>query len=211
MWAKPHLPRRGFTLPEILISTGILSLVLVACYALIVFAIRWNAKMGDTVDTYQRALNASTRISYDLGAGSASTFIYYPDDPLIIDEPGFVVASARPETGPFQLDSSGRLLMQRWIVYQLVGETLYRNEIPIDPPLSRGELMDAVPEPDYVTLRDSLSTPGQIQAENLKEFKVEGGGSADYVLELEGKKTDEIDPTKKVNTIRIEGRVNFRS
>jgi prepilin-type N-terminal cleavage/methylation domain-containing protein len=198
---RPKGGAEGFTLPEVLISTGILSLILVACYALIVFAIRWNAKMGDTVDTYQRALNASSRISYDLGAGSQSTFLY--------DVEGFAVASARPDTGPYQLDPSGRLLMQKWVLYQLVGETLYRNEIPIDPPLTKVDLMDTTPEPEYLTLKASLTTPGSVQAENLTDLEIEGGASASVLFKVEGNKEDDLG--EKVNSITIRSRINFRS
>ena len=199
---------KGFTLIEVLISTGILSLILVACYALIVFAVRWNAKMGDTVETYQRALQASTRISYDLGAGSQSTFLY--------DAEGFAVASARPAAGPFQLDPSGRLLMQKWVVYQLVDEpnslnskTLYRNEIPIDPPVTKTELMDGTPEPTYLNLKDTLTTPGSIQAENLTDFQIEGGASANVLFKVEGNTKNDLG--EKVNSITIRSRINFRS
>jgi prepilin-type N-terminal cleavage/methylation domain-containing protein len=201
MWAKQHQPRKGFTLPEVLISTGILSLVLVACYALVVFALKWNTKMTDTVDTYQRALKASSRISYDLGAGSQLTFLY--------DVDGFAVATARPPTGPFQLDPSGKVLMQRWVIYQLVGDTLYRNEIPIDPPVTKTNLMDVTPEPDYLTLKSTLTEPGTIQAENLSDFLVEGGSGAEVRFKVEGNEVDE--QGNKVNSITLRSRVGFRT
>lgn len=55
---------------------GILSLVMVGVYTLLQFALRWHHKMDDTVETYQQALRASSRMSYDLGTASQVSFLY---------------------------------------------------------------------------------------------------------------------------------------
>ena len=205
MWAKQHRPPKGFTIPEVLISTGILSLVLIACYSLIVFAIKWNEKMTDTVDTYQRAMKASNRINYDLGAGSALTFLYDLDG---VDPEGFAVATARPPAGPYKMDPSVSVLMHRWVVYQVINQTLYRNEIPINPPLTRQALMDVTPEPNYVTLVGTLTERGVVVAEEFSNFNIEGGSGAIVSFKVEGNKED--DDGNKVNSIELKSRINFR-
>lgn len=204
--ARQRPPRKGFTLPEILISTGILSLVLVACHALVSFAIKWNFKMTDSVETYRRALQASSKVAYDLGAGSQQTFLYDIYD--VDDVDGFAVATARPQTGPFQLDASNSILMHRWVIYQRIDNTLFRNEILIDPPKTRGALMNEVPEPDYTTLRTSLTEPGVIVADDVVQFEVYGISGAIVNLKVEGDKESETG--QKVNSIGLRSRVNFR-
>lgn len=202
MSVQQRPPHRGFTLPEILISTGILGLVLVACHTLVAFAIKWNAKMTDTVDTYQRALKASSRITYDLGAGSQATFVY--------DVDGFAVATARPETGPFTLDPSGSILMHRWVVYQKIGDTLYRNEVPINPPLTRNALMnpDPAPPPDFPAVQALLTGPGLPLAEDVVDFEIYGLSGGLVSLKVEGNQEDQ--DGNKLNSITLNSRINFR-
>ena len=188
----PRYRHRGFTLPEILISTGIMSMVLLGAYSLIVFSLRWNAKMSDTVATYQQALKATTRITHDLGTGSQSSFIYD------IDGEAFAFASARPSRGPYQLDSTGQVLWQKHIVYYVEDGTLYRNELPIVPPQA------GPPEtPDLPILKAQLTSKGAIMARKLSELEIEPGSGASIVFKVEGEQRDK-------NSITLRSRMTFR-
>lgn len=186
----PRSLHRGFTLPEVLISTGIISMVLVGAYALIVFSLRWNTKMSDTVATYQQALKASTRISHDLGTGSQSSFIY--------DLDGFAFASARPLNGPFQLDNSGQVLWQRHILYYVEDGILYRHELPIVPP------QVGPPEtPDLSVLKSQITGKGAIMARKLSELEIEPGSGASIVFKVAGEQ-------KETNSLTVRSRMTFR-
>ena len=193
-------PNRGFTIPEILISTGILGLVLLACYALVAFALKWNVKMTDSVETYQMALRTASRINYDLGTGNQGSFIYDLDG---VEPDGFAFASARPPEGRYKLDPSNRVLWHRYVVYYTEGGTLYRHEIPIDPPVT--SLPDT---PDLATLRSSLTTPGAVMAENFSDLEVEAGSGAAIVFKVEGKQEEK--DGRKSNAITLRSRMNFR-
>ena len=193
----------GFTIAEILISTGILSLVLLACYALVAFALKWNVKMTDSVETYQMALRTASRINYDLGTGNQGSFIYDVDETDGFEPNGFAFASARPPAGRYQLDPSNRVLWPLYIVYYIENNVLYRHEIPIDPPVT--SLPDT---PDLPTLRGMLSTQGAIMAERIYGLEVEAGSGASIVFRVEGKQ-EEKDGTKS-NAITLRSRMNFR-
>jgi len=193
--AKDLARNKGFTIPEVLISTGILGLVLIACYALVVFAIKWNAKMSDSVETYQQALRAASRISYELGTGAQSSFIY--------DLDGFAFASARPPDGRFTLESGNKLLWHKYVIFYVEDGVMYRNEVAIDPPTS------SLPEtPDLPTLKSMLTSKGATMAQNLSELKVQDGSGAIISFKVEG--TQEEEDGSKSNSVTLQSRMNFR-
>lgn len=180
----------GFTLPEVLISTGILGMVLLACYALVTFSLRWNMKMADSVHVYQQALNASTKISYDFGTGNRDSFVY--------DLEGFAFASARPPSGTFQLDTEDKLLYQKYVVYYIENGVLFRNERPIDPPAS---VLPITPElPD---LKASLTTQGAVMAEGVSNLEIDIVESSMLKFTVTGKREDK-------NSITLQSRIAFR-
>ena len=200
---RHHRSPPGFTIPEILISTGILSLVLLACHALVAFALKWNVKMADSVETYQMALRAASRINYDLGTGNQGSFIYDVDETDGIEPNGFAFASARPPAGRYQIEPNYKVLWHRYVIYYIENSVLYRHEIPIDPPVT--SLPDT---PDLATLRGMLSTQGAIMAERIYGLEVEAGSGASIVFRVEGKQKEK-DGTKS-NAITLRSRMNFR-
>jgi prepilin-type N-terminal cleavage/methylation domain-containing protein len=193
---RPISHHKGFTLAEVLISTGILSLVLLGVYTLLNFAIKWHAKMGETVDVYQQAMRASTRLTSELGTGLQSSFIYDIDGQGI---EGLAFASARPLSGPYKLDATGKVLWHRRILYYVENDTLFRNEVAINPPTAT-----PLPSPDLITLRSQAPAQGQVMAENVSDLEISGGSGAAVRFKVSGKRAE------PANSITIEGRVSFR-
>lgn len=189
--SAPKLKDSGLTLPEVLISMGILGLVMAGVYTLIAFTIRWNAKMSDTVEVYQRAFQASNRLSYDLGTGAQSTFVYEVD--------GLAFASARPDSGPFQQDSAGQVLWQKYVFYYIDAKgDLYRNEEKITPPTT------APTPPVLATLKSGMASPGQLLAKKVSDLEITSGSGANVKFKVSG------DRTKDPNFMTLETRVTFR-
>lgn len=178
-----------------MISSGILGLVLLGVYASLSFALKWHTKMEDSVDTYQQAFKASTRLSYDLGTGSQTSFIYELYGPVR----GLAFASARPDNGRFQIDSSGQLLWQRHIIYYIEDDTFYRNEVPFPTPAP-------VPPatPDLPTLKSQMTGKGAVMAENISDLEILPGSGASIRFKVTGDQTD------KPNSMTLESRVTFR-
>ena len=179
------------TVPEVLISMGILSLVLLGVYSLLQFALRWHSKMDDTVAVYQETVKASNRLSSDIGTGSVVSFIYEVD--------GLAFASARPDTGKFQMDSTGRLLWHKHILYYIENGNLYRNEVPINPPIT-----NPGSTPDLATLKSQMSGQGMLLAEDVSDLEVIPGSGAAVKFKVAGKRVDQP------NSITIETRMTFR-
>lgn len=171
---------------------GIMSLVLLGVYTLLHFALRWHAKMDDTVDVYQDVLKASQKLSTDLGTGSVVSFIYEQGV-------GLTFASARPDSGPFQLDPSGNLLWQKQIIYYIEDDKLYRNEVPISPP-------STVPPTatDLNSVKSLMSGQGQIVANKVSDLEVIPDSGASIRFTVEGDRPD------SPNAITLQSRMTFR-
>ena len=188
---RPTSTRKGLTLPEILISTGILGIVLLGVYSLLIFSLRWNRKMNDTVHVYQAAVKATTRLKTDLNAGSSASFIYEVD--------GLAFASARPPSGPFQLDPSNQLIYHKYVIYYLDNGTLYRNEVDLPSP---------TPSPNPITdlnmVKSMMTGQGQVMAENVSNLEISPGSGASVKFKVAGNQTPET------NSITIQARISFR-
>jgi prepilin-type N-terminal cleavage/methylation domain-containing protein len=191
MWPTRSYRHSGFTLVEVMISAGLLTLVMVGAYALIAFSVRWNLKMKESVDTYQQALKVYSRVSYDLSTGSRESFIYGVD--------GFAFASARPPDGPFRFDSAGELLWHRYIVYYVEEDTLYRHEFPIEPAAS------ILPEtPTIAIFRSKMTHQSAVMARDFSEFEIDPGSGASITFKI-----DKEHP-ERGNSFQLESRMTFR-
>lgn len=146
--------------------------------------------MDDTVDTYQQALQASSRMSYDLGTGAQTSFIY--------DVDGFAFASARPPSGPYQLDPSGQITWHKYIIYYTDNGILYRNEVPISPPVASLPATPLLPD-----LKTQMTGAGAIVAENISDLEVVPGSGVGYRFKVQGEQDD-------TNSVTLEGRMTFR-
>lgn len=182
---------KGLTLPEVLISTGILGIVLLGVYSLLIFSLKWNQKMKDTVSVYHQVTRATTRIKSDLNTGSSASFIYEVD--------GMAFASARPPAGPYQLDGSGQLLYYKYVLYYLDNGTLYRNEVALPSPT-----VAPAATPDLTTLRGQMTGQGQTMAENVTNLEISPGSGASFKFKVTG------DQTPDSNSITMQTRISFR-
>ncbi len=115
----PASRRKGLTLVEVLISAGLLGLVMTGVYATLVLSMRYQRKLSDSVDTFQQALLATTRMSQSLGTGAQSSMVVEPE--------GFAFVSAQPASGPFTHDAAGRLEWHKFVFFYLDGGNLYRG------------------------------------------------------------------------------------
>jgi len=102
--------RRGFTLSELLVYIGVLSVFTTALYSLIVLSVR-HCRISETrSDTMQTNLKAVMRVNKELVAGANGTL------QVQITPPAMMFLSAQPPASKtFAVDSGGQLLWQKWV------------------------------------------------------------------------------------------------
>lgn len=188
MW--PVSRRKGLTLVEVLISAGLLGLVMAGVYATLVLSMRYQGKLSDSVDTFNQAVLATSRMSQSLGTGSQSSMMVEPE--------GFAFVSAQPDSGPFTHDANGRLEWHRFVFFYLEDGKLYRGEVPLAAPV--------VSPPSTPTLAVLKASPGAkrlLVAEGVELLEVTSGSGATTKLKMRGKNAEE-------NSTVLETRVTFR-
>lgn len=184
-------PRRpGLTLVEVLISAGLLGLVMAGVYATLVLSMRYQRKLSDSVDTFNQALLATTRMSQALGTGSQSSMVVEPE--------GFAFVSAQPPGGPFTHDASGRLEFHKFVFFYLEQEKLYRGEVALPAPVTT-----APATPTLAALRTAPGASKVLVAEGVELLQVTTGSGATTRLKMHGKNTEK-------NSTTLETRVTFR-
>ena len=192
MWPSSFPKRirlRALTLLEVLISAGLLGLVMTGVYASLTLSLRYQGKLSDSVDTFQQALLATTRMSQALGTGKQESMVVEPE--------GFAFASAQPPTGPFTHDLTGKLEWHKFVFFYLDGGNLYRGDVPfpaaVVPP----------PTPTLAALRADGAASRFLVAERVEELTVTPGSSTKTSLKVRGK-------NPQTNSTTLESRVTFR-
>lgn len=169
---------------------GLFSLVLLGVYSSLTLALRFQTKLSDSTTVFERALRASSRMSYDLGTGSSESVVVEPE--------GFAFVSARLNSGLFTHDISGNLEWHGVIFYHLEQGNLMRGELAFPAtinPAPIGSLQDLI---------DSAEARKQILVQGVEELTLTVGSGASTVLKVKG---DEA----KRNALTIESRVTFRN
>ncbi len=122
--------RRGATLLELIIVSGILSIVVVSVGTLIRVSVDYYFYSNDQIEVQRRSLLSLNLLTQELSFSNINT-VKEDGGP----NPGLIFASAAAPTGGLSRDVSGRLVWSRWISYYVdtVNErpTLIRKEIPI--------------------------------------------------------------------------------
>lgn len=190
MWLVSRLRPRGLTLVEVLISAGLLGLVMAGVYATLILSMRYQRKLSDSVDTFNQALLATSRMAQSLGTGSQSSMVIEPD--------GFAFVSAQPDSGPFTHDVSGQLEWHRFVFFYLEDGKLYRGDVPLP-----GAVTTAPSTPTLATLKTSPEAKKFLVAEGVELLEVTSGSGATTKLKMRGKNAEE-------NSTVLETRVTFR-
>ncbi|MBI3927886.1 MAG: hypothetical protein HY319_20260 [Armatimonadetes bacterium] len=123
--------RRGVTLLELLIASGLVLLVALSVLALFEAGVRYVRESEARLDIQRDALVAMALVTQEL---SESNPVAFRTDP---DPPGVVFGSPRNLEGTLIVDSSGKLIWQKFICYYLedsgAERRLIRKERMLDP------------------------------------------------------------------------------
>lgn len=114
--------RTGYTLVELLISSGLLLLMLGGAYQALVVSSQYQKKLQDTSQIQQETMTVLSKLQRALAAASAESIEVSPD----LQSIRFV--SAENDQGYFRAHSSGSPLWQRWICCYQDGNQLVRKE-----------------------------------------------------------------------------------
>jgi type II secretory pathway component PulJ len=114
--------RTGYTLVELMISSGLLLLMLGGAYQALVVSSQYQKKLQDTSQIQQETMTVLSKLQRALAAASAESIEVSPD----LQSIRFV--SAENDQGYFRAHSSGSPLWQRWICYYQDGNQLVRKE-----------------------------------------------------------------------------------
>lgn len=130
MRVKSSRLRRAATLLELIIVTGLLSIVMVSVGTLIRVSVDYYFYSNDQIEVQRRSLLSLSLLTQELSFSNINT-VKEDAGP----NPGLIFASAAGPTGGFSRDVSGRLIWNRWISYYVdtVNDrpTLMRKETPI--------------------------------------------------------------------------------
>jgi hypothetical protein len=166
-------------------------MVMTGVYAALLLSFRYQRKLSDSVDTFQQALLASTRMAQALGTGAQSS--------LVIEPEGFAFVSAQPVAGPFTHDpATGRLEWHKFMFFYLEGESLYRGEVDFPP------TAHLPGTPPLASLKGDATARRHLVAEGVIDLSVTAGSGATTKLKLRGE--DE----RHGNSTQLESRVTFR-
>jgi len=104
------MKRRGFTLSELLVYIGVLSVFTTALYSVVVLSVR-HCRISETrSDTMQTNLKAVMRVNKELVAGADGTLQVQTSPPAMM-----FLSAQPPSTTTFAVNTGGELLWQKWI------------------------------------------------------------------------------------------------
>lgn len=122
--------KNAFTLPELLVYIGVLSVFVTALYAVVILTIRHFRLSDARNDSTASNLQAVMRINGQLKNGANGSL------QMQANPPAFLFLSAEPEgTQVYQVNADGQLLWQKWVCIHYDAQTmrLVKNTLPITP------------------------------------------------------------------------------
>lgn len=129
--------RRGVTLPELLVYSVVVVLLLGAVYA--AFQLSWRHYQAGRAasEAQQEALKAASAVSRALNGGLKTSLL------LQADPPALRFLSADREHEPFEVNDNGEIVWQRWVClyYDQAAQELVLKERDLSPASS------TVPDP----------------------------------------------------------------
>lgn len=173
---------------------ALLGIIMLGVYASLTLTLRYQRALADSVETFGQALLASQILTHALGTGAQATLVIEPGL-------GFAFASAAPPNGPFQLDSSGTLENQKFVVFYLENDRLYRGEMAFPPA--------AVPPetPPVATLKTDTAGKRVLVAEGVVGMEVTTLDTTDSLVNLKLTVQSKAD---QANATTLETGISFR-
>ncbi|MBI3927587.1 MAG: prepilin-type N-terminal cleavage/methylation domain-containing protein [Armatimonadetes bacterium] len=191
MWLASTHRRRGLTLIEVLIASGIMSMVLLATYSVLVLSMRYQRKQDDTVTIFQQAVIAGTKIQQSLANGAAGS--------VETDADGFAFVSALNPDALFEHDeTTGLLKWQKFVCFYRENDVLKVKEKSFAP------TTDLPATPSVATLiADPSATPRTV-AENVTALQIlSADTSVEFFLTARSK-------AEAPNSVSVRNRVFLR-
>lgn len=148
--------RRGLTLVETMVYSVLLGLLLIGVYgAFYISRLYWDSAQG-TTEVQQECLRAMNGINRVLSQGNAASLtIFTYGSPAHLATTGFVVLSAKTQSGNFQHSGTGEVMWQRWVAVYLdpnaVTNGQKRRELRM-----REQLITPTPSPPAVPTANSI-------------------------------------------------------
>lgn len=172
-----------------MISAGLFVLILGGAYTVLVLAFRFTSRLDDSVDTFQQALLATSKMSQAIGTGSQASVVTEGND--------FAFVSAAPPAGPFTQDPTGQLEWHKFVFFYVDQNVLYKGEVTF----AGSSTLPPTPLPS--ALRADPDAKIAKVAEGVVSLAITTGSGASTQLKVEG------DSDRK-NSLTLETRVTFR-
>lgn len=168
--------RRGTTLVEVSIASGLLGLVVLCMYWVMAEGSRYVRVTNATIEIQEQALASLARLTDELAETNVNCL-------KVQDDVGILFGSPRDADGRLQFDAAGRPLWMKLIAY-------YRDQIDGVDVFVRKEkmLVTATPDPpDFVDTVPSVATdrslPARVIARHTRQFTATLSNPVDITLE----------------------------
>ncbi len=173
---------------------ALLGIIMLGVYATLTLTLRYQSGLADSVETFGQALLATQKLTQALGTGAQSSLVV---DPGV----GLAFVSAASPTGPYQLDASGTLEYQKFVVFYLEDGRLYRGELDFPPTTV------PPPTPTVANLRTDTAANRLSVAEGVVSMEVTTLDTTDSVVNLKLTVQSQADRT---NGTTLETGISFR-
>lgn len=122
--------RSAFTLAELLVYIGVLSVFTTALYAVVNLSIRHMRISEARGDTSQHNLQAMMRVNQVLKGGANGTLQVQANPPALM-----LLSAAPPSGTNYEVDGSGQLLWQQWVCvrFDAASQRILCSQLVITP------------------------------------------------------------------------------
>ena len=202
MISRPiSVPNKGFSLVELMISTGLLFLLIILIGALHITSHKAYAKTGASQELTGEGNLFTRLLSSEL---QRSAFLSVSVEP---DGKALSFLSAKQSDGSVAYNASGTQIWDHWVIFYLEGEELRRREFPwVDGPTVR-ETPVTIEAATGIPLAAYLTGEGKTLSRQVESFRVEalpGTQLVQYQLELQSRLDSE-------HLLRLQGKIRPRN
>ncbi len=196
---------RGMTLPEVMIYSVLIGLVLTGIYGILTSSMKYYRITEIRSDLQQNAIMAVSGILGDMMGTPRSTIVMSTTTPS-----GVFFVSSRKSDGNHEFDSSGLLIWQKWVCYYLESNSsgsynLVRKEVPLNTPSSTPGL----PPYTSVTQFAAANLQKHLIAKDIKSLAITFNSATNcYNIDIKLDKT--TDPTKP-NNMQVKTEIYVRN
>lgn len=197
--------RRGMTLPEVMVYSVLIGLVLTGIYGILTSSMKYYRITEIRSDLQQNAIKAVSGILGDMMGTPRSTIMMSTATPS-----GVFFVSSRKTDGNHEFDSSGLLIWQKWVCYYLEANTngsynLVRKEVALSTPSSTPGL------PPYTSVAQFAAANLQkhLIAKDIQSMAITfDSATSCYSINIQLDKT--TDPTKP-NRMQVQTEIYVRN